>query len=176
MKETVSEGAHRLAASLLGEGVDIGQTFRVFVVGSSMGPLFRIGDRVQARRVMPDTLQPGEVVVVAAPKGDLVIHRCLECDDKDEGMLLTKGDRSLVPDPPWSLAQLLGRVETIERKNRRLDIYKGRGRHSQCLMGAVALWEWRMAARFSSRLVHRFLRRGGGALKSCLAALAWLTR
>ena len=54
----------------------------------------------------------------------LVVHRIVQASaDSSEPYLVTRGDRMLRDDAPIHAGELLGRVASIERKNRRVNVY-----------------------------------------------------
>lgn len=86
--------------------------FRLHVQGRSMWPTLRPGDEVQITSVSPETLRPGDWIVVRGTSAPL-IHRFLGFTR--DGRLRTKGDAHRAPDPYWSREALLGRATMFMR-------------------------------------------------------------
>ncbi len=86
-----------------------GGTARLHVAGLSMAPLLCPGDVVI---VQLGKLQPrlGDVVV-RRQDGALVVHRVVKVTGEH---IITKGDASLLADPPTTLDDILGVVTAIE--------------------------------------------------------------
>lgn len=79
------------------------------VRGGSMAPLLKDGDRVAIARAR--LYLPGDVVAFRAGDGRLVVHRLLGYR-LHRGRLagVAQGDAAPLPDPPFPLEALLGRV------------------------------------------------------------------
>ena len=94
------------------------------VSGTSMLPLVRAGDYVRIKKISGD-LRRGDIVVFQKSNG-LITHRVLRISRTDDNnkTLLTKGDNSIVPDPPILSSAIIGKVIAIRRNNHemRLDI------------------------------------------------------
>jgi hypothetical protein len=156
-------------------GLAAGQEVLPLVASESMSPLIRSGDRVRVGRAEPQELRPGDIVLVASGDGSLVTHRYIGTDRvAGKTFLHTKGDRSLVLDPPWPAAGLLGRIEGVIRGAEELDIRRGRGylvhRLLALLMIGGRAWINRLPGDLTRRGCYRPLR----WLAQLLAWLAWL--
>jgi hypothetical protein len=92
------------------------------VSGKSMVPWVRPGDILFVRRAVFQHVSPGQVVLVLSRR-QLVVHRVIgRCRAASGPALLTKGDAVADADPRVSPAELLGRVEWIERGGRRINL------------------------------------------------------
>lgn len=109
---------------------EIVQTFgkvRLRVFGTSMTPAILPGDLVSIRRVDLDEISAGEVVLFLQ-NGRLFVHRVVGRNvvspegNNEEPCLITRGDRLRHDDPPVSSRELLGRVVSIERNNRNIEL------------------------------------------------------
>ena len=87
-----------------------------------MDPFLYDGDMVL---VTPDKahLQRGDIVVYQA-SGLLITHRVLHIKhcDKNGATYKTKGDNSVLPDPPIKSGAIIGKVVAIRRNNREMRL------------------------------------------------------
>lgn len=116
-----------LACGLAQEVVRTFGEVRLRVFGTSMVPSILPGDLVSIRQASLYEISPGEVVLFLR-KGRLFVHRVVDrsvagtADSSGEFCLITRGDRLRHSDPPVSAAELLGRVVSIERENRKVKL------------------------------------------------------
>lgn len=83
------------------------------VSGHCMAPLIRKGDFVLARAV--DELKIGDIVIISgSPKR---VHRVVKLGKG--GSVVTKGDLSVIPDPPCIKDTIEGKVTAILRRGRK---------------------------------------------------------
>lgn len=83
------------------------------VSGHCMAPLIRKGDFVLARAV--DELKVGDIVIISgSPRR---VHRVLKLGKG--GSVLTKGDLSVIPDPPCTKDTIEGRITAVLRGGRK---------------------------------------------------------
>jgi signal peptidase I len=116
-----------LACGLAEEVVRTFGEVRLRVFGTSMVPSILPGDLVLIRRASLREISPGEVVLFLQ-KGRLFAHRVVDrklmatSDYPEEFYLITRGDRLRHDDPAVSQMELLGRVISIERDNREVEL------------------------------------------------------
>jgi signal peptidase I len=116
-----------LACGLTEEVVRTFGVVRLRVFGTSMVPSILPGDLVSIHRASLNDISPGEVVLFLQ-RGRLFVHRVVDrrmaatADSPDEPCLITRGDRLRHDDPPVSSPELLGRVVSIERDNRKVEL------------------------------------------------------
>jgi signal peptidase I len=116
-----------LACGLAEEVVRTFGEIRLRVSGTSMVPSILPGDFVSIHRASLCDISPGDVVLFLQ-KGRLIIHRVVDrkvvatADSSGESCLITRGDRVRRDDPPVSSPELLGRVVSIERGNREVEL------------------------------------------------------
>src|SRR5713226_7834674 len=91
---------------------------RLRVTGFSMLPSIWPGDIACVSRV--DAYRPGDVVLFSR-KGRLFIHRVVEMSG---GAVVTRGDSMLDADPPVAVSDVLGRVESIERRGSSIAVLR----------------------------------------------------
>jgi signal peptidase I len=100
---------------------------RLCVLGTSMAPAMLPGDLVSIRRAGLDDISLGEVVLFAQ-NGRLFVHRVVgknevsAAGNPEKPCLITRGDRLRHDDPPVSSRGLLGRVVSIDRGNRKIEL------------------------------------------------------
>ena len=92
------------------------------VSGTSMLPVLRARDYVRIKQISED-LHRGDIVVFQKSNG-LITHRVLRISttDEDNVTLLTKGDNSIVPDPPITSSVIIGKVVAIRRNKREMRL------------------------------------------------------
>src|ERR1700730_2178558 len=116
----------KMACGLAEEIVRTFGEVRLRVFGTSMVPSILPGDLVTIQRTSLKDISPGEVVLFLQ-KGRLFVHRVVAqkvaatADSPSQSCLITRGDRLRHDDPPVSSVELLGRVFSIERNNRKVE-------------------------------------------------------
>ena len=126
---------------------------KLAVTGASMLPAIWPGDVLEVRQQSMAEVLPGHIVLFGR-EGRLFAHRVVEKLGREDGtVLVTRGDCLGKPDPPVGPQELLGRVTTIVRGERRIVPRVTR-------WGRVASWLLRRSE-FSTRVVLR-LRGWGG--------------
>jgi signal peptidase I len=137
------------ACSLVAESVHMCGGLRLPALGTSMVPAIHPGDVLSIQPVNPKEVSLGDIVVYAREQV-LVVHRIVRTsDDSSEPYLVTRGDRLLRDDTPILPGALLGRVASIERKNRRVNVHQFRNWAEQVLC---------LVLRRSDRATYLFLR------------------
>jgi hypothetical protein len=100
---------------------------RLRVFGTSMVPAMLPGDVVTIRLAGLEEISAGEVVLFAQ-NGRLFVHRVVSqkaissAGKTADAYLVTRGDRLQHEDPPVSSLELLGRVISLERDNRKIEL------------------------------------------------------
>jgi hypothetical protein len=104
-----------LAASLKAPGRRIEST----VAGGSMGMTLPPGSRIQIEMSGSNNYAVGDVVAVLIASR-MVVHRIVHCGryGHARGYLLTRGDATLIPDPPQPADYVVGQVSGIWRDDR----------------------------------------------------------
>jgi hypothetical protein len=94
-----------------------GKVVSIPVAGTSMFPVLKPGDRLSVLCVH-ESFRIGQVLVILGESAPIV-HRVVDSFETGQGKTyVTKGDNSRSLDRPVSLSEILGKVETIERKGR----------------------------------------------------------
>jgi signal peptidase I len=116
--------------SACGLAEEVVRTFgavRLRVFGTSMAPAILPGDLVSIERATLHEISPGDVVLFHQ-RGRFFVHRVVDRKEaavavtSDEGCLITRGDRLRQDDPPVNPSELLGRVVSLERNQRKMDV------------------------------------------------------
>jgi signal peptidase I len=127
LREDQGNASAVLACGLVEEVVRTFGGVRLRVLGTSMVPSILPGDLVTIRQASLDEICPGEVILFSS-KGRLFVHRVVDRkvtadpESSMEARLITRGDRLRHDDPPISSPDLLGRVVSIERDNRKVEL------------------------------------------------------
>ncbi len=127
LPDTQGNASIELACGLAEEVVRTFGGVRLRVFGTSMAPSILPGDLVLIQRASLRDISPGEVVLFLQ-KGRLFVHRVVDrkvtatADSHGESYLITRGDRLRHDDPPVSSLELLGRIVSIERDNRKVEL------------------------------------------------------
>jgi len=158
-----------------------GEAHYLPVSGVSMRPFLYDGDMVL---VSPynDQLEQGDLIVYQA-SGLLITHRVLHIihSDKKGATFITKGDNSIVPDPPIKSSAIIGKVVAIRRKNHEMRLDNPLWRTTNNLIGAMMsvlmkLYSTIVGPRTTKTgvelgLFNRFVRRGMITLSSLVTKL-----
>ena len=92
--------------------------------GNSMMPTVSDGERITVRPVSPSDIKPGDIILYRYP-GSMVAHRvvCVEKRNGGAPCFILRGDALGAPDEPVEVDQILGKVASVEREGRRIDLY-----------------------------------------------------
>jgi len=93
-------------------------------IGPSMTPTLKSGDRLCVSPCYGQKIKRGDVIVFISPEdGSRVVHRVVS---SNQSGIRTRGDNNNNVDP-WLLShdQILGRVFSVERGNRRRRVFDG---------------------------------------------------
>jgi signal peptidase len=140
---------------LLRAVLDKGVPFRFQAKGNSMSPFIKNGDVVTVYPLLdiPPTL--GEVVAFTRPAtGKLVLHRVI---GRKDTAFLTSGDNSRAVDGLIPMAFILGKVKTVKRAGKKIQLGLGPERFliviliRSKLLAFVLLPAW--------RIIHPIIRR-----------------
>ena len=92
---------------------------KFLVTSNSMAPILQPGDQVIVEGKTGIVFYRGDIVVCNR-SADLVTHRLVSIVDDD--LFLTKGDNHLYLDPPIVMADILGRVTKINKREKVIDL------------------------------------------------------
>jgi hypothetical protein len=151
-----------------------GRSFESTVTGTSMGPGLGPGSRIRVALVHRARYEAGEVVAYVSG-GQVVVHRVAHRGRAAaaRGYLITRGDATLVPDPPVDHGRILGPVTGVWRAAGWMSP-SGPPRRSlrakvACALSlAAAMGALYVSPRATARAVAG-LHRAAGALRAALA-------
>lgn len=130
-------------SALLQETLQEGGQAMLTVTSNSMSPLIRRGDQV-ILVALTRPLQPGDIITFQTDAG-LWTHRFWGyVPEANPPLLLTRGDKPEVFDPPTPAAHMLGLVIQRQRHGRWLHLYHGRGYWLNRHLVWLAAWENRV--------------------------------
>lgn len=107
------EGREIPACELAEEVVRVFGGVRLRVYGTSMIPAIHPGDLISIECAEPEQISPGEIVLCARDSRFFVHRVVAKSCDGGESVLITRGDRLLHDDPPFTKSQFIGRVRSI---------------------------------------------------------------
>jgi signal peptidase I len=90
---------------------------RIKAWGVSMLPALWPGDLLSIQSVTPDSVVPGDIVLVLRDK-QCFIHRLVRTTSENCVCFITRGDAMPDNDPPVAVPELMGRVVEARRGNR----------------------------------------------------------
>ncbi len=139
------------ALALLGDLLARDTAVRFTVTGNSMRPRLMGGTTVLLRRVPPDRIRRGDLVLCRQPGTlgqRLILHRVVAIRRCLSGSVLlqTQGDALAAPDPPVTGAQVLGRVSAVLGNTPDAEMTDLESRTQRALALAIALYQrtlWR---------------------------------
>ncbi len=106
-----------LAEQLLAEGHRV----RFQASGESMQPFIQDKDILEVAPLEGKRIKPGDVLLVETGEGRLLAHRVVKISrNNGTTFYVTRGDGCITTDGRFRLENILGRVETVERGNKRI--------------------------------------------------------
>lgn len=124
---------------LLKETLSQGGAFRLTVTGTSMVPTIRGGrDRVTLIQP-PERLQKADLPLYRRVNGQFVLHRVIEV--AKDGTYVMCGDHQWTPEPNIRPEQIIGLVQSIERKGKSFSVENAHYRRW------VRFWVWALPLR-----------------------------
>jgi signal peptidase I len=124
LREAQEVASIESACGLAGEVVRTFGVVRLRVFGTSMAPAILPGDLVSIERASLNEISPGEVVLFQQ-RGRFFVHRVVDrkaAEALEDSYLITRGDRLRHDDPPVYSSEFLGRVISLERNRRKMEI------------------------------------------------------
>jgi len=91
-----------------------GRSVESTVIGGSMGRTIPAGTRIRIELSSPRAYRPGEVIAFVSDQ-HLIVHRVVRAPRRrPRGRVLTRGDASLIADPPVPADRVLGPVTAMQ--------------------------------------------------------------
>lgn len=110
------------STALASEILKLGHRVRIPTIGNSMHPHIRFREIIHVKPATMCDIAIGDIAVYAIGKS-MVAHRALKKGQDENGVfLITKGDSMRFPDGLVRPGQVLGKVVTVERGTRLLDL------------------------------------------------------
>ena len=92
--------------------------------GDSMRPAISDGERITVRHVSLSDIKRGDIILYRYP-GSIVAHRVVRIEKRDSDVprFILRGDALGAPGEAVEVEQVLGKVESVERGGRSIDLY-----------------------------------------------------
>ena len=123
-----------------------GQSIRFRAPGRSMYPTIREGETITVQPVAPAAVKIGDIILYHFQRG-VVAHRVVSIEKKrgDALLFILHADTSGAPDEPVEPSQILGKVVSVERGGRSIDLYSRRAKMQRIAhVWASRLKRWMM--------------------------------
>jgi signal peptidase I len=106
-----------------------GQTVRFKAPGRSMNPTIKEGETITIQPAAPSAVSKGDIILYSFERG-FIAHRVLRILRRkgDAPCFIMRGDASDATDYPVAAQQVLGKVISVEREGRSIDLYNKRAR------------------------------------------------
>jgi signal peptidase I len=119
---------HHLFTDVTTELLCSGQGIRFRAPGRSMHPTIKEGEIITVQPVPPSAVKIGDIILYRF-KGGVIAHRVVRIERGDAGSrFILRGDASGICDEPVEPTQVLGKVLSVERNGRIIDLYRHRAR------------------------------------------------
>jgi len=140
----------KLCQEILGKG----STLRFRALGGSMFPFIRPGDIITAKPIPPKNLIVGQVLFYYKD-GNFFAHRLKE--KSSNSLMITRGDNLPFNDGFITPSEVLGKIVTIERKGKKIDMESGFMRLVNWIVARVPIY-WVIRSMVFGGRVKRALR------------------
>jgi hypothetical protein len=92
-----------------------------------MFPTIREGDAITVAPIAPDSVRRGDIILYRLKCG-VVAHRLIKIERNREGSFrfLFRSDTWGIRDEPVLAEQILGKVISVERSGRKIQVYNGK--------------------------------------------------
>ena len=101
-----------------------GQSIRFRAPGRSMYPTIKENETITVQPVAPSGIKTEDIILYRLDEV-VIAHRVVRIERGEHGgsRFILRGDASGVPDEPVEPAQVLGKVVSVERGGRSIDLY-----------------------------------------------------
>lgn len=111
-----------IGEELLKEGI----TLKVTAGGLSMFPFLRKGDIIYFKKQKTENYKKGDIIVFKTSE-KFIAHRLIKLkNEKNKIMVICKGDSLLKYDKAFPVNQILGKVISVERNDKKVDYMSDR--------------------------------------------------
>lgn len=106
-----------------------GQSIRFRAPGRSMYPTIKKDETITVQPVAASAIKMGDIILYRL-EGVVIGHRVVRIERGEDGgsRFIARGDASAAPDEPVEPAQVLGKVVSVERGGRSIDLYSRRAK------------------------------------------------
>ena len=127
----------KAVVELLKQQLSAGKEIHLQAISNSMHPFIRRYDQVVVKSTKGEELSPGDVVLFDN-SSSLFSHRFIRrLETNNKILLITKGDRLIGFDQPFSEDKLLGKVVAIKRQEQRIDLEQPKYKIISRLLGKI---------------------------------------
>ena len=153
---------HELITDLIDSDLSIGDHIQFAVTSNSMAPLIKANDSLVAQVVKPDTIKPGDIVVIRR-EADFLVHRAVK--PIGDGWL-TKGDNIAQLDPPSQTKDLIGQVVLVNRPGKSIPLQTRKWNCTNLILAKLSFLEakafefrpiLRLPFRLSIKIIQKYL-------------------
>ena len=101
-----------------------GQSIRFRAPGRSMYPTIKEDETITVQPVAPSAIKMGDIILYRLERV-VIAHRVVRMERGEEGgsRFIVRGDASGASDEPVQSGQVLGKVVSVERGGRSIDLY-----------------------------------------------------
>ena len=106
------------------ELLECGHSVRFKAPGRSMQPTIKEGETITVEPIAPEAVKRGSIILYRTP-GGVVAHRVVGIERKRSAhhLFLLRGDAATTCDAPVAPDQVLGKVISVERDGRSINLY-----------------------------------------------------
>ena len=136
------EKTNRAVTEMLQEQLSTNKNAAFRVISNSMEPFINVGDRVIIEAANTTQLIPGDIILYFNGHR-FCTHRLVRIFKNIKATkFITKGDNLLGFDLPFDEEKYLGRVITVLRKNKKIDLNQKRYRLVNKILGKLLTLHW----------------------------------
>jgi len=124
-----------------------GKSIRFRAPGRSMYPTIKPDETITVKPMVPSAVHVGDIVLYRREE-KVIAHRVVRIEQGHNDVLrfIMRGDASTICDTPVAAEEILGRVVSVERTGRRIDLY---GRRANTMRLTLVL-----VSRLRRRMIH----------------------
>ncbi|MGA1823939.1 MAG: signal peptidase I [bacterium] len=132
-----------------------GEKIRFQAPGHSMQPTIREGEIITIEPVAPSAVRKGDIILYRWEHG-IIAHRVIDMElNEDTGYrFIVRGDAAHTCDDPVYFSQVLGKIVSVERKGRCIELVSLRSK----LWSAVCVWLFHVKGSIYKIIINTFIR------------------